>query len=612
MGSKKIIIPIAIIVIVVVAVIVAMAFYDGGKEPSASTETVSVNAYDMSYLIYDEKDPRSQEPAKDISEYLTGEFELLIKKDQREVLYSTMDTFVQLIAGDLKDGLSLTADRTGKTCMMKVTNDEGNLVCQIDFDASDMSICEAGSLSEAFKSNALSDTTMEQMEFSFTDVANPGHPYSFSFKGYNLDAIEKGGKIYFPIDLLSLELQRAGLDRAFVYSSDDRMLFQYAASGQMDVEFINGSDSHATMTKIVSSSYSKYKNDKGIINPPVYMLEHVRDLFYFMMDNYYGLNSVTGYKCMSELVKNNGYSDQLVSPDPTERTIAYKILIALLQDCHTSFTASALLGEDDDINAADYVQCLRNDRTVLREVLTAEREAVLKEEGVENATDVRYSSDGRTAYFSFDQFQSVTYYHETLTPEEWLTDTFHLFVKNLSEIKEHGGVERVIIDDSVNGGGSVIIMCKILALLSKDNHSSMSFALENSGTITEMKFRVDSNNDGVFDENDCYGQYFDFYILTSSFSFSCGNSLPFLAKCNGVAQVIGTKSGGGEMTVDSRLFPFGFEFGLSSLRHMSFYDEETQTWKGTETGQPVDIEILPGWYDVDTISDAIDSFEASN
>lgn len=45
---------------------------------------------------------------------------------------------------------------------------------------------------------------------------------------------------------------------------------------------------------------------------------------------------------------------------------------------------------------------------------------------------------------------------------------------------------------------------------------------------------------------------------------------------------------------------------------MSFYDEETQTWKGAEAGQPVDIEILTGWYDVDAISEAIDSFEASN
>ena len=612
MESKKIIIPLAAVVIIVAAILVAVAVSDNGKGPSVETEAVTVTAYDMSYLIYDQKDPRSQEPAKDISEYLTGDFEFLTKKGQGEVLYCTMDTFVQLISKDLKDEYSITSEDIGKASTFKVSDNQGNLVCQVAFDTSDMTIGEAGSLDEKFKSNDLENTTMEQLQMVMKDVVKPGQPYQFSFAGYGLDAIEKDGKLYFPLDLMSLELQRAGLTRAFLYSSDEHMLFQYAASRQLDVEFINGSDSHATMNKIVSSSYSKYKNDKGVINPPAYMLEHVRDMFYFLMDNYYGLNSVTGFKSMSDFIKNNKYGDQLVSPDPTERATAYKIIVGLLEDNHTSYTASTLLGEDDSISESAYIQDLHVDRSVLRQKLSADRDAVLKAEGVEKITDVRYSSDGKTAYFSFDQFEEVTYYHEELTPEERLEDTYYLFVHNLNEIKAHGGVKRVVIDDTVNGGGSVITMGKLLALMSKDNNARISFAYENSGTVTDLQFRVDSNGDGVYDEKDCYGQYFDFYILTSSFSFSCGNAWPFMSKQNGVAQIIGTKSGGGEMTVDSRLFPFGVEIGNSSLRHMCFYDYETQKWKGDEAGQPVDKEILTGWYDVDEMSKAIDSMKASS
>ncbi len=610
--DKKIIIPLAVVVIVAVAVLVAVAVSDGGKDAPVSTETVSVTAYDMSYMIYDPKDPRSQEPAKDISEYLTGEFDFLIKKDQGEVLYCTMDTFIQLFAKDLKEGFGVTSEDEGKASVMTVTNDKGNRVCQIGFDASDMTISETGSLDETLKSNSLKNTLMEQLKFEMKDIVAASRPYLFSFEGYGLDPIERDGKFYYPLDLMSLSVQRADMMRAFVYSSDDKMLFQYAASGQMGAEFINGSDSHATISKIVSSSYSKYANDKDVINPPAYMLEYVRGLFYFLMDNYYGLDSVTGYKSMSEFIKNNRYSDQLVSPDPTERTAAYKIVVALLQDLHTSYTASELLGEDSSIRDSSYVQCMHSDRLVLRDKLSADRDAVLKAEGVEKITDVRYSSDGRTAYFSFDQFGEVQYYHETLTPEERLLDTYYLFVNNLNEIKNHGGVQRVIIDDTVNGGGTVVTMGKILALLSKDNLSRIYFAYENSGIVTELQFSVDSNDDGVYDERDCFGQYFDFYILTSTFSYSCGNALPFMAKYNGVAQVIGTKSGGGEMTVDSRMFPFGIEIGNSSLRHMCFYDYETQTWKGDENGQPVDKEVLTGWYDVDAMSKEIDSMKASS
>ncbi len=45
---------------------------------------------------------------------------------------------------------------------------------------------------------------------------------------------------------------------------------------------------------------------------------------------------------------------------------------------------------------------------------------------------------------------------------------------------------------------------------------------------------------------------------------------------------------------------------------MCFYDYETQTWKGDENGQPVDKEILTGWYDVDAMSKEIDSMKASS
>ena len=610
MEPKKIIIPLVVAVVIIAAIVVAMTSSDGGKDTPVETESVTVTAYEMSYLIYDQKDPRSQDPARDIADYCIGDLDFLIKKGQGEVLYSTLDTFVKLLEADMYEGYAVTAGKEGKACWLEFSDTEGRILCKLTFDASDMSITEQGR-PQGVRSNTPPETTYEELQADFSDIVNPGHPFRFSFAGYGLDAIEKNGEIYFPIDLVSLEFQRVFLMRAYVYSSDENILFQYRASGQMDVEFIKGSDSHATISKVISSSYSKYENDKGVINPPAYMLEHVRNLFYYMMDNCYGLNSVTGCKSMSEFFKNNSYNEKLVSPDPTERATAYKIIIALLQDSHTGYTASSLLGEDDSISAADYIQYLRNDREALRSILSAEREAVLREEGVEKITDVRYSTDGRTAYFSFDKFESAIYYHEELTPEERLADTYYMFVKNLNEIKDHGGVEKVIIDDSVNGGGNTYLMCKVLALMSKDNLMRMDFAYDNSGTVTEVKIRVDSNGDGVFDEKDCFGQYFDFYILTSSFSFSCGNGLPFLAKSNDIATIIGTKSGGGESGVETNLFPFGVQIRHSALMHLGFYDHDTQAWKGDEAGQPVDIEIFTDWYDVDAISEVIDSHNTS-
>lgn len=85
-------------------------------------------------------------------------------------------------------------------------------------------------------------------------------------------------------------------------------------------------------------------------------------------------------------------------------------------------------------------------------------------------TDVRYSSDGTTAYFSFDGFNSIVYYDDEEKEKDKLNDTYYLFVDHLNQIKARGNVERVVLDITTNGGGYVLIMAKLLALLSKDNN----------------------------------------------------------------------------------------------------------------------------------------------
>lgn len=72
-------------------------------------------------------------------------------------------------------------------------------------------------------------------------------------------------------------------------------------------------------------------------------------------------------------------------------------------------------------------------------------------------------------------------------------------------------------------------MLKLLALMSKDNYGSLYALDDGNGGISKMTARVDSNGDGKYDREDCFGNEFKFYILTTSYSFSCGNAFPFLA-----------------------------------------------------------------------------------
>ena len=70
-------------------------------------------------------------------------------------------------------------------------------------------------------------------------------------------------------------------------------------------------------------------------------------------------------------------------------------------------------------------------------------------------------------------------------------------------------------------------------------------------------YHVDTNLDGKFDAQDGFGGQYDFYILTSGCSYSCGNALPFFAQSDGLAKIIGEQPGGGDCAVAPFLDAYG-------------------------------------------------------
>lgn len=120
--------------------------------------------------------------------------------------------------------------------------------------------------------------------------------------------------------------------------------------------------------------------------------------------------------------------------------------------------------------------------------------------------------------------------------------------------------------------------------------------------MVEYSVRVDSNGDGVYDEQDCFGQYFKFYIVTSACSFSCGNAFPYYAQHLGLAKVYGTKSGGGECVVQSINLPFGQQIRYSTHNHIGVFDEDNN-FIGDEGGAAANTLLNTNMYDVDQMSE---------
>ena len=159
--------------------------------------------------------------------------------------------------------------------------------------------------------------------------------------------------------------------------------------------------------------------------------------------------------------------------------------------------------------------------------------------------------DGSTAVFAFDSFVNEAVEH---------------FKWSLDYAKEHD-VKRFVIDLSCNGGGSSAVVNYMMALMTnKDGTRNLVVHRQlktMTGSIIHSDYEVDLNLDGAVDEKDKEVYYdFEYMILTSGCSFSCGNLLPCVASDAGIT-IIGETSGGGSCGMMPIFTPEGTYYTLS-------------------------------------------------
>lgn len=174
----------------------------------------------------------------------------------------------------------------------------------------------------------------------------------------------------------------------------------------------------------------------------------------------------------------------------------------------------------------------------------------------DDASKARLLRSGDTAVFVFNSFMN-----EAVDNFKWSLD----FAKE-------NGIKRFVLDISCNtGGSSDVVMYMIAMMTNKDKNSntaSMRLLQTLTGNISDDRYELDLDLDGEINDQDKDVYYdFEYAVLTSHFSFSCGNLLPTLAKDNGIA-VIGEKSGGGACMLLINFTPELMPFTISGYEKM--------------------------------------------
>ena len=554
-----------------------------------------VDTYSVVDIMNPDVSPLVRDPQKWAEHSNKGTLTYYVHPNYPNVLYTTFEGYGKLLSGSIPSTYKYSF--SDNTIIVKDDKDQSFFSAILDIDKMQFKISGKLSLgSLGMEAGDIAGSLLADMKFETKIVVEPEDSYStfcYDIFAKDFDLVTENNTLYAPLGLY---------DSVFGPSVSAYHIYDFERVVQYNTNFVLALPLGTADGSIVNKLTAYY--EKNGMPYDLRLLDKAS--LYQTLEYRYGLRDHRNINSMSEYFSLLGYDERLVVENDDERCIAYFDLFAGLEDDHSGVNGLASwFGEKKELVFRGQRS---NERKMLKSSLTTQRNNALGSTPTNYGIDgnVYYSTSGKTAYFYFDSFIfDFNRYDPEKADELWKTDSYFFFVHAFEEIKKHGGVENVIIDDSCNGGGTVGIAIKLLALISKNNYGNVYQYDFLDHSLSELCCQVDSNHDGKYDAEDVYGDDFNISILSSPVSFSCGNLFPVFAKYKGDATIIGQTSGGGECAVESTYLPSGKAIQYSSNTILCNYNEG-KVIRGVELGATPDIEMpYYQFYDIDTLESVI-------
>lgn len=437
------------------------------------------------------------------------------------------------------------------------------------------------------------ETGLCKIDSEKSKVLNAPSQISFDFSEYNIDlVIDKYDNIYMPMTLMAniMDIEK-GVTFAFNGQDLYSMSSVTSSQGLFDYYYSTSPNLNNATRTATAAEYN--------YNELAFMVDHfygLRDTIIPMNTNFY------------DLVRSMGLEENLLSTDTyIYETALADIVCMKISDGHARYLYSSPAVRND-INHFIYdvgrnYAGGRNDRVKKLfddfDEIDALREQSGKKVGLEivdNVAIIRF--DSFVKYYVWDNgylpdassfLDLNAYTYEDL--HELGSDL--LFRKAFDDITEYNDdpanlvkIDKVVVDIADNGGGMMDSLPFLEAYFTSD--PSITICNDLSGEIVETHFSLDLDFDGTF--GDTYAGQFDFFLLESNVSFSCGNYFPTVIKEKGAMTIIGETSGGGECSVGLYSTFSGALLRDSSNYHMGHYDYVNDEFVGNDHGIVPDFE----------------------
>ncbi len=312
--------------------------------------------------------------------------------------------------------------------------------------------------------------------------------------------------------------------------------------------------------------------------------------FLFQMESYNGKLKEKGISDLDATLEEKGLKKKLLSSDSdiADEAVAQAVNELFYDGGHTSFHHRGVSCSFDNMKDINLSSALgeydeRWEKSIIKQFALRKLR-----KGQENSLCM----SGSTASIRLDSF-SLNKEGKAPTLSDVASDsesTFAILYNSFKEIEKNSSIKNVVIDVSLNGGGQSPALGEALGFLTNEDVSMKTTNPLDLSTCVES-VRYDTDLDGDFTDDDSYEGKYDFYILTSSCSFSCANAFPCLAKEKGLAKIIGERSGGGDCAVGLGVLADGTYFQMSSYRSIT-----RENGQSVDDGQALDYELDSSYF----------------
>ena len=299
----------------------------------------------------------------------------------------------------------------------------------------------------------------------------------------------------------------------------------------------------------------------------------------FALDYFYGLKDYKNIDSFGEDVITGELRANLLSADAATHNQAYIDLFQkTLNEMHTSLIKpSFFAGADANFDlSGDNMGTAMSDYYSLYYELSGDMSNSLgipieSSDGSTILSVPLVRFEDNTAFVILNSFTVGTndqIYNEdgTVSDDARQYDTYYFMQYAMQRIEQYAQendiiIDNVVLDFTLNGGGSLAAMINTLGFLTNDPVQYVTGNLLSGQTSIEY-YNIDTDDDSDYADADAYDMY-DWFVLTSPLTFSAANLFAAIVQDMDIATVIGEQSGGGTCSVFTLVLPDGTTTNIS-------------------------------------------------